>query len=63
MRNPFYNKIPKQKIIQRKRSEPDVFEWDELFYSKRADRNIKSNKARSKRKETRNAKEARIYGE
>ena len=63
MRNPFFNKIPKQKVIQRKKAEPELSEWEDLFYSKRADRNIKSSKARNKRKEARHVKEARIYGE
>ena len=62
MRNPFYNKIPRQKVIQGKKAEPDISDWDELFYSKRADRNMRSTKARNKRKEARHVKEARIYG-
>ena len=60
MRNPFYNKIPKQKILQNKKSEPEISDWDEITHY---NRRINSNKARNKRKETRNAKEARIYGE
>ncbi len=60
MRNPFYNKIPSQKIIQKKRVEPDISDWDELnHYKRRKD----STKARNKRKEARYVKEARIYGE
>ena len=60
MRNPFYNKIPKQKVIQKKRVEPDISDWEEVtHYKRRAD----STKARKKRKEARYVKEARIYGE
>ena len=60
MRNPFYNKIPKQKVIQKKRAEPDISDWEEVTHYKRR---VDSTKARKKRKEARYVKEARIYGE
>ena len=60
MRNPFYNKIPKPKVIQRKRIEPSIDEWDDIDHYKRR---ANSQKARKKRKEARHVKEARIYGE
>ena len=31
MRNPFFNKIPKQKVIQRKKAEPELSEWEVYF--------------------------------
>jgi len=69
IRNPYYNSIPTQQVIPNQRAEPDIEEWDEdlidLLNSKqqKADRVIKSTRARSRRKEARYAKEDRIYGE
>lgn len=69
MRNPMYNKIPSQQIINGEKPEPDVSDWDEdlldLFNNKRqkAERVAKSDRARSRRKVARNAKENRLYGE
>jgi len=51
------------------KAEPEIDEWDEdlldLLNNKkhRADRVIKSSRARNRRKEARYAKEDRIYGE
>lgn len=68
-RNPYYNKIPPQQVIQGKSVEPEVDEWDDdlidMFNNKRqkAERVVKSARARNKRKEARNAKESRLFGE
>jgi len=69
MRNPMYNKIPTQQVINGKKSEPNLDDWDEdlldLFNNKRqkAEREAKSDRARSRRKVARNAKENRLYGQ
>lgn len=69
IRNPYYKTIPSQQVIPSMKAEPEIDEWDEdlldLLNNKkhRADRVIKSSRARNRRKEARYAKEDRIYGE
>jgi len=63
-RNPLHRyNIPHKKVVPAKRYEPNEKEYDELFYNERKDRINKSNKARQRRKESRNAKEKRIFNE
>lgn len=63
-RNPFHRyNIPHNQVIPNKKYEPDISEYDEFFYKKREDRINKSNEARQRRKESRDAKEERIFNE
>jgi len=69
MRNPMYNKIPNQQIIDGKRYEPDVSEYDEFLSDyiigkeERRQKVTKSSKTRQKKRNNRHAKEERLYGE
>lgn len=63
-RNPLHRyNIPPKQVIPNKRYEPDIDEYDELFYKEREDRINKSTKARQRRKESRYAKEERLFSE
>ena len=68
-RNPYYNSIPQQQVIPNKKVEPEADEWDELLLdmlaekNKKAERVVKSDRARNRREEARHAKENRLYGE
>ena len=69
MRNPMYNKIPNQQIIDGKKYEPDVSEYDEFLSDyiigkeERRQKVTKSSKTRQKKRNNRHAKEERLYGE
>lgn len=69
MRNPMYNKIPNQQIIDGKKYEPDVSEYDEYLSDyivgkeERRQKVTKSSKTRQKKRINRYAKEERLYGE
>jgi len=64
-----YNKIPNQQIIDGKRYEPDVSEYDEFLSDyiigkeERRQKVTKSSKTRQKKRNNRHAKEERLYGE
>ena len=64
-----YNKIPNQQIIDGKRYEPDVSEYDEFLSDyiigkeERRQKVTKSSKTRQKKRINRYAKEERLYGE
>jgi len=68
-RNPYYNSIPTQQVINRKKSEPDVAEYDEyiidyLVNKEERRKNVtKQSKTRQRKRNNRYAKEERIYGE
>ena len=68
-RNPFYNKVPPQQVINGKKAEPDVSEYDEYLadylLGKEIRRNnvSKSSKTRQRKRNNRYAKEERLYGE
>jgi len=68
MRNPMYNKIPNQQIINGKKSEPEVKEYDEylidyLIDKEQRRKNItKTSKTRQRKRNNRYAKEERLYG-
>ena len=63
-RNPLHRyNIPPKQVIPNKRYEPDIKEYDEFFYKEKEDRINKSTKARQRRKESRNAKEERLFNE
>ena len=69
MRNPMYNKIPPQQIINNKKSEPNLSDYDdyidEWLASKEERRKVvtKQSKTRQRKRNNRYAKEERIYGE
>ncbi len=69
IRNPYHNDIRKYKVIPNERAEVTEEDWDEdlidLFNNKqqKAEKIMKSDRARNRRKEARYAKEDRIYGE
>jgi hypothetical protein len=69
MRNPYYSDIRKHQVIPAKQSEVTENDWDEdlldIFNNKqqKAEKLIKSDRARNRRKEARYAKEDRLYGE
>lgn len=69
MRNPMYNKIPNQQVIDGKKYEPDVSEYDEYLSDyiigkeERRQKVTKSSKTRQKKRNNRHAKEERLYGE
>jgi hypothetical protein len=64
-----YNKIPNQQIIDGKKYEPDVSEYDEFLSDyiigkeERRKRVTKSSKTRQRKRNNRHAKEERLYGE
>ena len=64
-----YNKIPNQQIIDGKKYEPDVSEYDEYLSDyivgkeERRQKVTKSSKTRQKKRINRYAKEERLYGE
>lgn len=64
-----YNKIPNQQIINGKKAEPEVTEYDEYLAEYLSDkeqrhRNVsKSSKTRQRKRINRYAKEERLYGE
>ena len=68
MRNPMYNKIPNQQIIDGKKYEPDISEYDEFLSDyiigkeERRQKVTKSSKTRQKKRNNRHAKEERLYG-
>ena len=68
-RNPYYNEIPAQQVINGKKAEPDVTDYDDylseyLFDKEQRRRNVnKSSKTRQKKRINRYAKEERLYGE
>lgn len=63
-RNPLHRyNIPPKQVIPNKRYEPDIKEYDEFFYKEKEDRINKSTKARQRRKESRYAKEERLFSE
>jgi len=68
MRNPMYNKIPNQQVIDGKKYEPDVSEYDEYLSDyiigkeERRQKVTKSSKTRQKKRINRYAKEERLYG-
>ena len=69
IRNPYHNDIRRYKVIPNERAEVTEEDWDEdlidLFNNKqqKAEKIMKSDRARNRRKEARYAKEDRIYGE
>ena len=69
MRNPMYNKIPRQQVINSQKSEPDLSDYDEyidewLATKEQRRQNVtKQSKTRYKKRNNRYAKEERIYGE
>lgn len=69
IRNPYYNDINLHQVIPAKRAEVTEDDWDEdlidMFNNKqqKANKIAKSERARNRRKEARNAKEDRLYGE
>ena len=68
-RNPFYNKIPPQQVINGKKAEPEITDYDDYLsdylLSKETRRNnvSKSSKTRQKKRNNRHAKEERLYGQ
>jgi len=68
MRNPMYNKVPPQQVINGKKAEPEVTEYDEYLVDWLVDKeerrkNItKVSKTRQKKRNNRYAKEERLYG-
>jgi hypothetical protein len=68
-RNPFYNKVPRQQVIDGKKAEPEVSDYDEYLadylFGKELRRNnvSKSSKTRQRKRNNRYAKEERLYGE
>jgi len=64
-----YNKIPNQQVIDGKKYEPDVSEYDEYLSDyiigkeERRQKVTKSSKTRQKKRNNRHAKEERLYGE
>jgi hypothetical protein len=63
-----YNKIPNQQVIDGKKYEPDVSEYDEYLSDyiigkeERRQKVTKSSKTRQKKRINRYAKEERLYG-
>jgi len=63
-----YNKIPNQQIIDGKKYEPDISEYDEFLSDyiigkeERRQKVTKSSKTRQKKRNNRHAKEERLYG-
>ena len=63
-----YNKVPPQQVINGKKVEPEVTDYDEylvdwLTNKEERRKNItKSSKTRQKRRDNRYAKEERLYG-
>jgi len=63
-----YNKVPPQQVINGKKAEPEVTDYDEylvdwLTTKEERRKNItKSSKTRQKRRDNRYAKEERLYG-
>lgn len=68
-RNPFHNHIPTQQVIDGKKAEPDVTDYDEyitdyLISKEERRQNVsKNSKTRMKKRMNRYAKEERLYGE
>ncbi len=69
MRNPMYNKIPAQQVIDGKKAEPEVSDYDDylseyLMGKEQRRKNVnKASKTRQRKKDNRYAKEERLYGE
>ena len=69
IRNPYHNDIRKHQVIPAEKAEVTEDDWDEdlldMFNNKqqKAEKIMKSDRARNRRKEARYAKEDRIYGE
>jgi len=67
-RNPYYNSIPGQQVINGKKAEPEVTEYDDYLIDYLVDKeerrkNItKVSKTRQKKRNNRYAKEERLYG-
>jgi len=68
MRNPMYNKIPAQQVINGEKPEPTVDEYDDYLTNWLIDKEerrinvVKESKTRHKKRINRHAKEERLYG-
>jgi len=68
-RNPYYNSIPTQQVINGKKAEPEVTDYDDyivdyLINKEERRKNVtKQSKTRQRKRSNRYAKEERIYGE
>lgn len=68
-RNPYYNSIPTQQVINGKKTEPEVTDYDDyivdyLINKEERRKNVtKQSKTRQRKRSNRYAKEERIYGE
>ena len=69
MRNPMYNKIPAQQVIDGKKAEPEITDYDDYLADylttkeQRRKKVTKLSKTRQRKKDNRYAKEERLYGE